>query len=112
MSTLAIIQARMGSTRFPGKVLQPIGGKAILLHIIERLSAAPSIEEIVVAIPEGLVDQPLRAFCREQRGSFWAGSETDVLDRYYGSARRYGGDPVLRITADFPLVDPGMVEEL
>jgi len=112
MSTLAIIQARMGSTRFPGKVLQPIGGKAILLHIIERLSAAPSIEEIVVAIPEGLVDQPLRAFCREQRVSFWAGSETDVLDRYYGSARRYGGDPVLRITADCPLVDPGTVEEL
>src|SRR5258705_229596 len=61
MSTLAIIQARMGSTRFPGKVLQPIGGKAILLHIIERLSAVPSIEEIVVAIPEGHVDQRPRA---------------------------------------------------
>jgi spore coat polysaccharide biosynthesis protein SpsF len=112
MSTLAIIQARMGSTRFPGKVLQPIGGKAILLHIIERLGAVPSIEEIVVAIPNGVVDQPLRAFCREQRVSFWAGSETDVLDRYYGSAQRYGGDPILRITADCPLVDPGTVEEL
>jgi spore coat polysaccharide biosynthesis protein SpsF (cytidylyltransferase family) len=112
MSTLAIIQARMGSTRFPGKVLQQIDGKAILLHIVERLSAVPSIEEIVLAIPEGAADQPLRAFCREQRISFWSGSETDVLDRYYGTARRYGGDPILRITADCPLVDPGIVEDL
>jgi spore coat polysaccharide biosynthesis protein SpsF len=112
MSTLAIIQARMGSTRFPGKVLQPIGGRAILLHIVERLSAVPSIEQVVVAIPDGVVDQPLRTFCREQRISFWAGSETDVLDRYLGTARRYGGDPILRITADCPLVDPGTVEDL
>jgi spore coat polysaccharide biosynthesis protein SpsF len=112
MSTLAIIQARMGSTRFPGKVLQPIGGKAILLHILERLKAVRSINEIVVAIPDGAVDQPLRSFCREHRISFWGGSETDVLDRYYGTARRYGGDPILRITADCPLVDPGTVEEL
>jgi len=112
MSTLAIIQARMGSTRFPGKVLQPIRGKAVLLHIVERLRAVPSIGEIVVAIPDSVVDQPLRSFCREQRISFWGGSETDVLDRYYGTARRYGGDPVLRITADCPLVDPGTVEEL
>jgi len=112
MSTLAVIQARMGSTRFPGKVLQPIGGKAILLHIVERLEVVPSIDEIVVAIPDGAVDQPLRTFCREQRISFWSGSEADVLDRYYGTARRYGGDPVLRITADCPLVDPGIVEKL
>lgn len=112
MSTLAIIQARMGSTRFPGKVLQPIRGKATLLHIVERLDAVPSIEEIVVAIPDGAADQPLRSFCREQRISFWGGSETDVLDRYHGTAQRYGGDPILRITADCPLVDPGTVEEL
>jgi len=90
MSTLAVIQARMGSTRFPGKVLQPIGGKAILLHIVERLEVVPSIDEIVVAIPDCAVDQPLRTFCREQRISFWSGSEADVLDRYYGTARRYG----------------------
>jgi spore coat polysaccharide biosynthesis protein SpsF (cytidylyltransferase family) len=112
MSTLAVIQARMGSTRFPGKVLQPIGDKAVLLHIVERLSAVRAIDEIVAAIPEGQVDQPLRTFCREHRISFWAGSETDVLDRYFGTAKRYGGDPVLRITADCPLVDPGVVEQL
>jgi spore coat polysaccharide biosynthesis protein SpsF len=112
MRALAIIQARMGSTRFPGKVLEPIGGKAILLHIVERLSVVPSIEEIVVAIPESPADQPLRSFCRQQRVSYWAGSEADVLDRYYGAARRYGGDPILRITADCPLVDPGTVEEI
>jgi len=79
---------------------------------VERLGAVPSIDEIVVAIPDGVVDWPLRAFCREQRISFWVGSETDVLDRYCGAAQRYGGDPVLRITADCPLVDPGTVEQL
>lgn len=112
MSGLAVIQARMGSTRFPGKVLELINGKAILLHIVERLRAVGPIDEIVVAIPDGEGDQPLRTFCRKNTISFWAGSETDVLDRYRGAAQRYGGDPVLRITADCPLTDPETVEEL
>ncbi len=112
MSTLAVIQARMGSSRFPGKVLKPLCGKPVLLHIVERLRAVPSIDDIVVAVPDDAANQTLRTYCREQRISFWAGSETDVLDRFHGAARRYGGDPVLRVTADCPLIDPGTVEKL
>ena len=112
MSTLAIIQARMGSSRFPGKVLQPLAGKAILSHIVERLRAVPSIDDLVVALPDGDSDQALRTFCREHRISFWAGSENDVLARFYGAAQRYRGDPIIRVTADCPLVDPGTVEAI
>ena len=112
MSTLAVIQARMGSSRLPGKVLKSIRGKAILLHIVERLRAVPSIDEVVVAVPDDDSNQVLRTFCRVQGISFWAGSENNVLDRFYGAACRHGGDPVLRVTADCPLVDPGSVEKL
>lgn len=112
MSTLAVIQARMGSSRLPGKVLKPLCGKPILLHIVERLRAVKSIEEIVVAIPDDAANQPLWTFCRVHGISFRGGSESDVLDRFRGAALRYGGDPVLRITADCPLVDPGSIEKL
>ncbi len=112
MSTLAVIQARMGSSRLPGKVLKLIRGKAILFHIVERLRAVKSIDDIVVAVPDDALNQVLRTFCRVHGISFWAGSESDVLDRFHGAAVRHGGDPVLRVTADCPLVDPGSVEKL
>ncbi len=112
MKTVAIIQARMGSHRLPGKVLRPILGKPMLWHIIRRVRAVPSIDEVVVAIPDGPSDQELRKFCAANDIRSFSGSEVDVLDRYYGAARRYGADPVLRITADCPLVDPELVENL
>jgi spore coat polysaccharide biosynthesis protein SpsF len=89
-----------------------LAAKPSLLHIIERLQAVPSIDDFVVAVPDDVSNQSLRTFCREQRISFWAGSEADVLDRFHSAARRHAGDPVLRVTADCPLVDPGTVEKL
>jgi spore coat polysaccharide biosynthesis protein SpsF len=112
MKTMVIIQARLGSSRFPGKVLREIVGKPMLWHIVDRLKHVPSIAEIVVAVPDGAKDEPLRRFCSEQGILFWAGSEHDVLDRYYQVARMYQGDPILRITADCPLVDPVLIEDL
>lgn len=112
MKILAIIQARLGSTRFPGKVLQPILGRPMLWHIVDRLSHVPSVERIVVAVPDGPKDEPLRRFCKEQGILYFEGSEFDVLDRYYRTAQLYAGDPILRITADCPLVDPGLIQDL
>ena len=112
MRTVAIIQARMGSNRLPGKVLRPILGKPMLWHIVLRVRAVPSIDEVVVAIPDSPADQDLRRFCAANDIKSFSGSETDVLDRFYGAAQRYGADPVLRITADCPLVDPELVEKL
>ena len=106
MKTVAIIQARMGSSRFPGKVLQPILGKPMLWHIVRRVRGARSIDEVVVAVPDTPADEVLRQFCRDYEIPFFAGSEADVLDRFLGAARQFGADPVLRITADCPLVDP------
>jgi spore coat polysaccharide biosynthesis protein SpsF len=112
MKTLAIVQARLGSSRFPGKVLQPILGRPMLWYIVDRLRHVPSVASIVVAVPDGPKDAPLRQFCQENGIQSFSGNEFDVLDRFYRAAKEYGGDPILRITADCPLVDPALIQEL
>jgi spore coat polysaccharide biosynthesis protein SpsF len=112
MKTVAIIQARMGSNRLPGKVLMPIMGKPMLWHIVRRVRAVPSIDQVVVAVPDCPPDEVLRKFCVTNDIASFAGSEMDVLDRYYKAAQAYRADPVLRITADCPLVDPELIEKL
>jgi spore coat polysaccharide biosynthesis protein SpsF (cytidylyltransferase family) len=112
MKTVAIIQARMGSSRLPGKVLMPILGKPMLWHIVSRVRAVPSIDEVVIAVPDGPADLVLRKFCATNDIASFAGSEMDVLDRYYQAAQLQSADPVLRITADCPLVDPELIERL
>lgn len=112
MRPTAIIQARMGSSRLPGKVLRLILGEPMLWHIIQRVRVAPGVEQVVVATPDGAGDEPIRQLCRERGIAFFAGSEHDVLDRFYWTAVSYGADPVLRITADCPFVDPQMIGQV
>jgi spore coat polysaccharide biosynthesis protein SpsF len=112
MRTVAIIQARMGSNRLPGKVLMPILGKPMLGHIVDRVRTVPSIHQVVVAVPNDGANEVLRRFCADNRITHFAGSETDVLDRYYQAARQFEADPVIRITADCPIVDPQLIEKL
>lgn len=112
MKTVAIIQARMGSTRLPGKVLKLILGRPMLWHIVERVRAVPSIAEVVVAVPDNPGNEVLRRFCVDNQIALFAGSETDVLDRYYRAAQQFKADPVIRITADCPLADPQLIERL
>jgi spore coat polysaccharide biosynthesis protein SpsF len=112
MKTVAIIQARMGSNRLPGKVLMPIMGKPMLWHIVRRVCAVPSIDEVLVAVPDDGANKVLRRFCADNKIAHFAGSETDVLDRYYRAAQQFEADPVIRITADCPMVDPQLIERL
>ena len=112
MKTLAIIQARMGSSRLPGKVMRPILGKPMLWHIVNRVRLTPSIAEVVVAVPDDAANDILRKFCRDEGIKWFAGSENDVLDRFYKTALEYKGDPIIRITADCPLADPQLIDEL
>jgi spore coat polysaccharide biosynthesis protein SpsF len=112
MKTLAIIQARMGSSRLPGKVLRPILGKPMLWHIVNRLRLSHSISDVVVAVPNDAPNEVLRKFCDEYGIKCYAGSENDVLDRYYQAAKQFGGDPIIRITADCPLADPKLIDNL
>jgi spore coat polysaccharide biosynthesis protein SpsF len=109
---VAIVQARMGSSRLPGKVLRPILGRPMLSFIVERLRVVPGLASIVVATSDRPGDDPIRAFCRAESVACFSGSETDVLDRFYRAALREHGDPLLRVTGDCPFVDPDLVAKL
>lgn len=112
MTVVAIVQARMGSTRLPGKVLLPIGARPLMEHVVRRLRAASTIDVVVVATSELPRDEPVRAFCTHHDVPVFAGDETDVLDRFYRAARALEADTIVRITADCPLVDPAVVDAL
>ncbi|MEO8698594.1 MAG: glycosyltransferase family protein [Kofleriaceae bacterium] len=110
MRTVAIIQARMGSSRLPGKVLADIHGDTMLGRVVSRLRAARTIDEVVIATSvladdDAIVTEATRLGCGSHRGS-----ETDVLDRYLGAARAYNADAIVRVTADCPLLDAGVVD--
>jgi spore coat polysaccharide biosynthesis protein SpsF len=112
MHAVAIVQARMGSTRLPGKVLRPLVGRPMLWHIVDRLRHARGIAKVGIATSDKEGDRPLREFCAEAGIDVFAGDEQDVLDRFYRAAVAFGGDPLIRITADCPFVDPELIEKL
>lgn len=109
---LAIIQARMGSTRFPGKVLRRIGERSVLEMICTRVKNATSIDQLVVATSVHARDNEIEKACLEMGVNVFRGSESDVLDRFYRVCLKYNATDVLRITADCPLVDPGLIDRL
>jgi spore coat polysaccharide biosynthesis protein SpsF len=111
-SVVAIIQARMASTRLPGKVLRPLAGRPMLAQIVDRVRACPAVANVVVATSDRDVDEPIRQLCAADAIDCFAGSEQDVLDRFYRAAARFDGDPLIRITADCPLVDPPLLTKL
>lgn len=107
----AIIQARMTSTRLPGKVLKPILGKPALLHQLERLERAETIDRIVIATTVNREDDEIAAFCDRNGYTCYRGSELDVLDRYYRAALEHRCETVVRITSDCPLIDPRVTDD-
>jgi len=109
---LAIIQARMGSTRLPGKVLADINGAPMLWHVMHRVQSARSIDHVAVATSNNSVDDPLVEFCLKNDYQFFRGSETDVLDRFYQAAKRFKAKVVVRITADCPLIDSLVIDKV
>ena len=108
--TIAIIQARMSSTRLPGKVLREINGQPMLAHVIERAKRAKLVDEVVLATTTDPSDDPVAEFCATRGYKFTRGSLNDVLDRYYQSARQYQADVIVRLTADCPVLDPEIVD--
>ena len=106
MKVIAVLQARTGSSRLPGKVMADLAGKPLLARVIERAQAIPGIQEVVVATTQAERDRPILDLAKECGANAYAGSEEDVLDRYYQAVRQIGGDIVVRLTADCPLLDP------
>ncbi len=118
MKAVAIIQARMGSSRLPGKVLLDIAGKPMLVHVIERVLCANTLDHsgtpVIVATTTDPGDDPIEAECRKQGYPVFRGSVHDVLDRYYQAARTLvspgEGHMIVRITGDCPTIEPELID--
>jgi spore coat polysaccharide biosynthesis protein SpsF (cytidylyltransferase family) len=112
MNLVAIIQARMGSCRLPGKVLMDLGGCSVLERVVCRLRRASTISGIVVASSDLATDEVIAIECQKLGVVCFRGSELDVLDRYYRAALEAQADAVVRITSDCPLIDPELVDQV
>jgi spore coat polysaccharide biosynthesis protein SpsF len=111
MKVVVIIQARMGSTRLPGKVLMDLGRETVLARVVRRLRRATLVDTILVATSGSGMDDAIDQECQRLEIPTFRGSENDVLDRYYQAARASAADVVVRITSDCPLIDPQLVDE-
>lgn len=110
MKVLAAVQARIGSTRLPGKVLMNLGDKSVLEHVVERLKRCRQISEVVVLTTISKSDLKIVDFCSSKGIRVYCGSENDVLDRYYQAAKLFDAEQIVRITADCPLIDPEVTD--
>jgi len=111
MRVVATIEARMTSTRLPGKVLLPAMGRPMLHHLVSRLRAVPSIDDIVLATTTNATGDPLLAFAQAEDLTVYRGSEQDVMARVIGAADLVNADVVVQITGDCPIIDPDLVEQ-
>jgi spore coat polysaccharide biosynthesis protein SpsF len=110
MKTCAIVQARMGSTRLPGKVLLDLAGKTVLERVIHRCQRAATLDKVIVATTTNPADNVIAELCVSHHWPCYRGSEGDVLDRYYQASLREQADIVVRITSDCPLIDPEIID--
>jgi spore coat polysaccharide biosynthesis protein SpsF len=110
--TTAIIQARMSSTRLPGKVLLDLAGEPMLARVVERTRRARTIDRVIVATTVEPEDEPIVELCRSRGWLVSRGSRDDVLDRYYQAAVADGADPIVRITSDCPLIDAEIIDRV
>ncbi len=109
---VAVIQARMGSTRLPGKVLKPIAGKPLLWHIVHRLKACHLLEDIAVATSVNPADEAIVEWCNQEGVFVVRGPEDDVLARYAQAAEKLDADIIVRVNSDAPFIDPGFIDHL
>lgn len=108
---VAIIQARMSSTRLPGKVLLDLGGRSVLSRMVERVKGSKLVTRVVIATTIDPTDNPIIELCQQENIDVFRGSLPDVLDRYYQAARFYDAHIVVRLTGDCPLIDPQLIDQ-
>jgi spore coat polysaccharide biosynthesis protein SpsF len=112
MKRVFIIQARMTSTRLPGKILMDLDGAPMLKRQLDRLKRCRTADKIVVACTTNATDEPIAALCAREGVPVFRGSESDVLSRYIGAAREAEADIVVRVTSDCPLISPEICDKV
>lgn len=112
MKTIAIIQARTGSTRLPGKIFMDLAGRPLIWHVTDRLKRVKNLSEIAFATSEKINDNKIEEFALSQDLRCFRGSESDVLERYIGAGEKFQADNIIRITCDAPLLDPEQIEKM
>lgn len=112
LKTIAIIQARMGSTRLPNKILKPLGDLDVLTYVTNRCKQIKGVEEVIVATSTLAQDNAIEEWCLKHQVAYFRGSEDDVLSRYVDCAKKYKPDYVMRVTSDCPFVDYEMASEI
>lgn len=105
MTTACVVQARMGASRLPGKVLLPLNGRTVLSHVLGRCGAIEGVDVLCCAVPYGAENDPVADEARRHGAMVMRGSERDVLDRYLQAAVAVRADVIVRVTADCPLID-------
>jgi spore coat polysaccharide biosynthesis protein SpsF len=109
---IAIVQARFGSTRLPGKIFKPLADKPMIWHVVDRLSYTKMLDKIVIATTTLFEDNQVEQFCNINNISFYKGSSNDVLSRYYQTAKNYNAEIVIRVTSDCPVIDPVIIDAM
>lgn len=108
--TVAIVQARMGSSRLPGKVLRPLLGEPMLTRVMHRVGRSATLDAVVLATTTQPDDDVIVALAAAEGWAIERGSETDLLERYLAAARAHAADVVVRVTSDCPLIDPAVID--
>lgn len=108
---VAIIQARMNSTRLSGKVLRTIENEPMLYHVINQVRYSKLIKDVIIVTTTMSQDDVIVEYCKKNDIKYFRGSSEDLLDRYYKCAKKFGIDPIVRITSDCPLIDPKVVDK-
>lgn len=112
MKIVGVIQARMGSSRLPGKVLMPLGGAPMLMRMWERVRAAHALDDVVIATTTDGADNVIRQLCQQNDVPFVAGHPLDLLDRHMQVARVHKADAIVKIPSDCPLIDPRIIDKV
>jgi len=112
MNVVAIIQARLGSTRFPKKIFSNLSNKPLIWHVIERLKYSQKIDQIILATTNTKTDDELATWAEKEGVLLYRGSENNVLERYYSAAKLFSADIIVRITADDPFKDPKIIDKV
>lgn len=112
MKIITVIQARMSSTRLPGKVMLPILGKPLLIRMLERVNSAKLVGEVIVATSNNHDDDEIEKLCVDNNFICFRGHLTDLLDRHYQAAKKFNADAVVKIPSDCPLIDPLVIDKV